>query len=92
MTRVGGKCASRGRLVIGTDHVRSTAETAAVYLPETSMHVGKTNDCGDKGSKCAVCENAFGGGGGGDSGGSRSTLRFFGWQIKGRSHRREEGR
>lgn len=44
--------------------------------PPTSVHVGKTNDCGDKGSKCAVYEYVYGGGGGGSSG-SRSTLRFW---------------
>lgn len=72
--RVGGKCASRGDVLS-----RRTTSTAALTClqftcPPTSVHVGKTNDCGDHGSKCAVCECAFGGGGGG---GRRSTLRFW---------------
>lgn len=49
-------------------HSRNACSLAA---RQQSVHVGETNDCGDRGSKCAVCECAAGGSG------SRITLCFW---------------
>lgn len=68
------------RVEILSRHITCAAESKRPQFtcPPTSVHVGKTNDCGDRGSKCAVCECAAGGSGGGSSSsGSRITLRFW---------------
>lgn len=81
---MGAKYASGGH-VIKIDHVSSGAETSAVYLPANKRMQGKQMTAVTGGDHNAPSTDAR------RRSSSRST-RHFGWQIKGRSHRREEGR
>lgn len=61
--RVGGKCASRGYVLSRRIMCAAELKRLQFTCPPTSVHVGKTNDCSDNGSKCAVCKKALGGSG-----------------------------